>query len=91
VNNQLRKPPNRLPEKPRRKSPERRPKRGTMAGKMTRGHPRRKLGIMLLQGDTTQSSTGDAWLVETDSETSHGRSTRNSAGLNTKENRFVIH
>jgi hypothetical protein len=40
--------------------------------------------------DTTQSSTHDVLLVETDSETSHGPSKRRSVGSSTKESMSTV-
>jgi hypothetical protein len=48
--------------------------RGTMAYWTTRGHMMLNLGMALLQGDTTQSSTHDTQQTKTDFETSHNQS-----------------
>jgi hypothetical protein len=61
--------------------------RGTTACRMTQGHMMTNLGMSLLQGDTTQSSTHDALQTKTDSETGHVHSERKSVGSSTKENR----
>jgi hypothetical protein len=42
-----------------------------MAYRMTPDHQRMSLGMRLYQGDTTQSSTHGAVLIESDSETGH--------------------
>jgi hypothetical protein len=49
------------------------------------------LGMGLRQGDTTQSSTHDAVLTKSDSETDHDRFARKSVRWSTKESRSTIH
>jgi hypothetical protein len=64
--------------------------RGTTACRMTLGHLIMSLGMMLPQGDTTQSSTHGIGQTETDSETGHDPSERKSVGSSTKESTSTI-
>jgi hypothetical protein len=61
--------------------------RGAMTYRMTQRHPMMNLGMELLRGDTTQSSTHDVQQTETDLEIGHDQSERKSVGSSTKENR----
>jgi hypothetical protein len=63
--------------------------RGTMTCRMTQGNLMMSLGMVLLQGDTTQSSTNGAQQTKTDSETGHDQSQRKSVGSSTKESSFT--
>jgi hypothetical protein len=65
--------------------------RDIMACKMTLKHWRMSLGMWLRQGDTTQSSTHDAMLTESNFKTGHDRFARKSDGSNTKEGRSTVH
>jgi hypothetical protein len=64
--------------------------RGTTNCRMDQGHRRMSLGMMLLQGDITQSSTHDARLTEIDCETSYNRFEMKLVRWSTKENRSII-
>jgi hypothetical protein len=62
-----------------------------MAYRTTRGHLMMSIGMALLRGDTTQSSTHSAQQTETetetDSETGHDQFERKSVGSSTKKSR----
>jgi hypothetical protein len=62
-----------------------------MAYRMTRGYLMMSQGMVLLLGDTTQSSTHDSQQIGTDSDTGHDQSERKSVESSTKESRSTEH
>jgi hypothetical protein len=58
-----------------------------MTCRMTQGHLMISIGMALLRGDTTQSSTHGTQQIEIDFEIDHGQFERKLAGSSTKENR----
>jgi hypothetical protein len=62
-----------------------------MAYRLAQGHQMMSLGMALLWGDITQSSTYGELLAEADSETDNSQSKRKLARLSTRENRTTAH